>query len=78
MERHIKMQLKGKINDYLTASSGLEIWNQKYQLSLVIHVMIKLILLPFATLQWSRYYSFQGLMGLCNIKNPKVKKAEWF
>ena len=29
----------------------------------VLHVMISLILLPFAAPQLSRFYSFQGLMG---------------
>ena len=27
--------------------------------------------LAFAGLQWSRFYSFQGLVRLCKIKNPK-------
>ena len=31
--------------------------------------MINLILLPFAASQWFRFYSFQELMGLSNVKS---------
>ena len=37
--------------------------------------MISLILLPLPAPQWSRFYSFQGLMGLCNIKNQSEECA---
>ena len=40
--------------------------------------MISPILILFAGPHWSRFYSFQGLMGLCDIKNPKVKKPYGF
>ena len=40
--------------------------------SLDLHAMISLILLPFThTIHWSRFYSFQGLIGLSNLKSPK-------
>ena len=46
--------------------------------SLALHAMISLILLPFTKPHWSRFYSFHGLMGLCNIKNPKWRKCNGF
>ena len=43
-------------------TGGMEPENIK---SLVLHGVINLILLPFVAPQWSHFYSFQGLMGLC-------------
>ena len=39
--------------------------------TLALHAVIRVILLPFAAQHWSRFYSFQGVMGLRNMKNPK-------
>ena len=38
---------------------------------LALPAMVRLILLQLATPHWPRFYSFEGLMGLCNIKNLK-------
>ena len=39
--------------------------------TLALRAVIRLLLLPFGVQQWSCFYSFQGLVGLCYIKNPK-------
>ena len=60
-----------KIYNYLTRSSGLEIWKPENFKILALHAMLSLILLPLAVPQLSRFYSFQALIGLCNTKKPK-------
>ena len=65
-----------KIYNYCTGSSGRENWNHK--ISETLHVMISLVLLPFAAPHWSHFYSFQGLLGLSNITNPKWRKRNDF
>ena len=67
-----------KTYNYLTGSSGLEIWKPENFKSFALHAMISLILLPLAAPKWSRFYSFQWLIGLCNIKDPKRKKRDGF
>ena len=65
------MQQKGK---FTITSQDPQDWRfrtRKYQLSFALHATIILILLSFTASQCSLFNIFPGLMGLCNIKNPK-------
>ena len=68
-----------KIKNYLTGSSGLEIWNQQIWKPLSgMSAVTSLLLLPFTAPDWSRFCSFPGLMGLCNIKNLRYRTRSGF
>ena len=53
-------------------------WEQENVKSFALYAMVSLILLPFVGPQWSCFYQFQGLMGLCNIWNLKCRKRNGF
>ena len=43
--------------------------------SVALHTLTSLILLPLAVVEWSSFYSFEGLMGLCNTKIQSEERA---